>query len=125
VVARQKWALFVAAGLALTGLGVVAGGEMPAIVTVLIGGSAVAAAARVARRQPARQAMPWKCFAAAGGLFLVSGLVRFGHGLLIGVEEPYPSPAEAFVFLFAAMIVLLVRSSGHVLRRTLDTARFG
>jgi diguanylate cyclase (GGDEF)-like protein/PAS domain S-box-containing protein len=99
VVARQKWALFLAGGLALTALGATVGGEAPAIVTLLIGCPAVIAALSVARHRARGQARPWWCFAVSGGLFLVSGIVRFGHGLLIGVEEPYPSPADLFVFL--------------------------
>jgi diguanylate cyclase (GGDEF)-like protein/PAS domain S-box-containing protein len=64
-------------------------GQVVAVVSVV-------AAWRGARRSPLRR--PWILFALGATLFLVGNVVRVVHGVMVGVEAPFPSPAEAFYY---------------------------
>ena len=73
-------------GLTLAGLGFYA---QPLIVLGL-----VAAFVRI-RVLPKEMKRPWVLFAWGGSLMFAGGVVRFAHGLVVGVERPLPSPADA------------------------------
>jgi diguanylate cyclase (GGDEF)-like protein/PAS domain S-box-containing protein len=49
-----------------------------------------------ALRAPLRR--PWIVFALGATSFLVGNVVRVVHGVMVGVEAPFPSPAEAFYY---------------------------
>ena len=66
----------------------------------------------------------------AGAIFLVGIVVRSAHGMAIGVEQPFPSPADLFhvpgylLFLGVAWKVYRARADRHDTDAWLDAAAF-
>jgi diguanylate cyclase (GGDEF)-like protein/PAS domain S-box-containing protein len=48
---------------------------------------------------------PWWCFGLGGALLLTATLVRFVHGTAVGVDYPFPSPADLLVFAGYGLLV--------------------
>ncbi|MBV9952327.1 MAG: EAL domain-containing protein [Acidimicrobiia bacterium] len=49
------------------------------------------------RKLPGAAGKAWKWFGTAGIAFLVAGIVRTVHGMLIDEDRPFPSPADIFI----------------------------
>ncbi|MFQ5557067.1 MAG: putative bifunctional diguanylate cyclase/phosphodiesterase [Acidimicrobiales bacterium] len=65
---------------------------------------------RELRRRPEIERRPWMLIAAAALTALLSALVRFGHGLIIGVDYAYPSPADLLAYCAYVLTILAARS---------------
>ncbi|MCP4083949.1 MAG: PAS domain S-box protein, partial [Actinomycetia bacterium] len=57
------------------------------------------------KRRPDIGRKPWGLTAAGGFVALLSALVRVGHGLVVGVNYPYPSPADLLAYLSYALFI--------------------
>ena len=49
------------------------------------------------RKLPGAAGKAWKWFGTAGVAFLIAGIVRTVHGMLIDEDRPFPSPADVFI----------------------------
>jgi len=112
-VGGKTWTRFLLVGLLVAGAGAIAGEPIVGIVLQLLGWVAVTVAFVKTRSWTWRQRLPWLFVEAAGALFLIAGLVRTVHAALSGVDDPFPSVADAFFICgYLALIigeVLLVR----------------
>ena len=64
------------------------------IIYILIGLTAtVAGPIGIARHRP-EISRPWVLFSTGAGLFVGSAIVRAAHGAIVGVVDPFPSPAD-------------------------------
>jgi diguanylate cyclase (GGDEF)-like protein/PAS domain S-box-containing protein len=94
-------------------IGAVASESVRAGVIQLTGWTAIALTVAATRSWGPRRRQTWYWLTAAGALFLLGGLARFVHGTVAGVDDPYPSIADAlFVAGYLSLIVgevLLVR----------------
>ncbi|MGH9050180.1 MAG: PAS domain S-box protein, partial [Acidimicrobiia bacterium] len=99
----------------------VIGGPVSAVVIQLTGWTAIVVPLVRMRTWSGRQRLPWLLCAAAGGLFLLGSITRFVHAGLAGVDEPFPSVADA---LFLTGYVALILGELFLIRfRTLETER--
>jgi diguanylate cyclase (GGDEF)-like protein/PAS domain S-box-containing protein len=100
-----SWRRFLVAGLA----GVVLVGVAPAayqpVLTLVLSVSALVAMRRGTRRWAGDNARPWRLLYAGGWLFVVAQLVRAGHGMVVGVPKPFPSPADAVYYVGYALLI--------------------
>jgi diguanylate cyclase (GGDEF)-like protein/PAS domain S-box-containing protein len=101
--------------------GAVIGGSVLSVVVQLTGWTAVVLPIARMRSWGRRERLPWVCCAAGGALFLLGSIARFVHGGLVGVEEPFPSLADA---LFVGGYLALILGELFLIRfRTLQAER--
>jgi diguanylate cyclase (GGDEF)-like protein/PAS domain S-box-containing protein len=68
--------------------------------------------------EPHRRA--WTLFTAGGTLIFLAALARVGHGALIGIADPVPSPADA---IFVSGYIAFILGALDFLRRRSDAVR--
>ncbi len=103
---RRGWIRFLAGTLMVVTVGLVGGPDVMPIAVQVIGWAAVVVLVPVDRHNRGGTARVWRWFAAGGALCLLAGIVRFVHGSIAGVENPFPSPADAlFVPGYLALIL--------------------
>jgi diguanylate cyclase (GGDEF)-like protein/PAS domain S-box-containing protein len=92
--------------LASIGLGLLQLTDAQGILLQLMGWASVAAVPYgVWAWKPPRRG-PWWCFGLGGAVLLTSALVRFVHGMAVGLEYPFPSPADLLVFVGYGLLVV-------------------
>ncbi|MDG2114798.1 MAG: diguanylate cyclase, partial [Actinomycetota bacterium] len=117
---------FVLAGIVVLVIAGIGGVEARATAYTLLGLATFAATIIGARRHKPGTAKPWYLLSAGVLAFVVGGVVRSIHGSMIGVENPFPSPADiatvmAYVFLVLGLRDLLrSRSFRADITTTLD-----
>ena len=123
---RRPWVFFLAVGLLAVTLTLVAGSTLRPFIAQLVSWVALVVAVGALRRKDPRTVLPWYCFATAGVFFLVGGLSRAAHGLVIGINEPFPSPADAFfivgygLLLAGEIILIRVRTTEREIDNLID-----
>jgi diguanylate cyclase (GGDEF)-like protein/PAS domain S-box-containing protein len=124
-VGGTAWKKFLAAGLVAAALSTVvslfAGAVVLGLVIQVVGWTAIAIPLVRMRSWSRQERLPWLCFAAAGALFLLAGLVRAVHSAVSGVEHPFPSVAD---ILFVPGYVALLAGEIRLIRfRTIEVER--
>lgn len=112
-ISSRAWSIYLVLGVVATFAYFLLPEIAQGVFNIFIGASAVVALLAGARRQTAVRGLPLYLF--AGGLALLTAgdaIYAFYQGVL-GVEDPFPSPADAFYLanypFFVAALVLLVR----------------
>jgi len=103
--------------LALAAVLAAAGAALPSdlasVVVELAGACGMIALWRGSRANHAPFLLPFKLVVAGGSSFLIGNIVRTIHGTLVGLDAPFPSPADVLYFIGYGCIVagfaLLVR----------------
>lgn len=126
-IVKVRWRTLVAAGVLVAGV-IAVGGDVVApfaragaAVTFLVVGSSMV------RAHPGRASRPWAIMIVGAMLAFLSAVVRLVHGLQIGEEYAYPSPADvlaygAYACLFlAGMSFVRSRSIERQLHNTVDS----
>ena len=102
----STWQVLLAAGALATVVGWLIGPELRSLfVPVVAVAGQVIVYLRI-RRLPPDARSAWLVLWLAGLIILVASLVRFVHGVIIGVDTPLPSPADALFFVGYALLVL-------------------
>ncbi len=114
-VKQRGWLIFLLAGLLLSLVAGVSGStSLIGIVTQLAGWSSVGVGLSIARRSPKETGRPWLFFALGGGAFLVAGIVRTLHGMVVHIDRPFPSPADAIALSGHVMLIIGSTLLGHL-----------
>ncbi len=114
-VKQRGWLVFLVFGLlASLGAGLTGSPTIIGIVTQVVGWASVGIGLSIAKRSPKEVGRPWIFFGLAGAAFLVAGVVRSVHGMLIGVERPFPSPADAIALSGHVMLIIGGTLLGHL-----------
>ena len=114
-VKQRAWLAYLILGLALSvAAGFSTSESLIGIVTQLAGWTAAGIGLSIARRSPREIGRPWQFFAGAATAFLVAGLVRMVHGMIIDVDRPFPSPADAIALTGHVMLIIGSTLLGHL-----------
>lgn len=110
---RRAALLFAIASAGLLGYGALAGVDARASIYTLLGVATIVATTVGVRRHKPSSVTPW--YLLAGGIlaFVLAGIARAIHGSAIGVENPFPSPAD---FLGVSGYILLIFGLRALLR---------
>jgi diguanylate cyclase (GGDEF)-like protein/PAS domain S-box-containing protein len=92
-----------------------------AIARAVVAVALLAIGARRLRGVPSRTGRPWRIILTGGAVVLVSALVRLIHGLMIGVDYAYPSPAD--VLAYTAYGLMIAGAVSFVRVRTTERYR--
>ena len=112
---RDGWIVYLVAGSAVsTVAAVTAGPTANGLLQQLLGWCSVAIGIIIARRSEGMVRRTWLCFALASSAFLVGGLARTIHGALIGVERPFPSPADTVLVVGHVLLISGSILLGHL-----------
>jgi diguanylate cyclase (GGDEF)-like protein/PAS domain S-box-containing protein len=76
----------------------------------------------VGRRLKGAAGKAWKWFGTAGVAFLVAGIVRTVHGMLIDEDRPFPSPADVFITIGQLALIIGGVTLGHLRSPARDRA---
>jgi diguanylate cyclase (GGDEF)-like protein/PAS domain S-box-containing protein len=113
---RGRWTRALSLGLFALACNALLGGPARPAIALLSGSICIGLTVSGARRLNPEVRQPWTLIAAGGGLFLFANLVRAIHGSIIAVNNPFPSPADAFIYLGYASLILgmlaLIRARG-------------
>jgi len=113
--AANGWAVFLAGGLVVSAaVGLSGSSDAVGVAVQLTGWASVAIGVRIARRSPTAARRTWLCFAGAASCFLIGGLGRSIHGSLIGIERPFPSPADTVLFVGHGLLITGSIALGHL-----------
>ena len=94
----RRWLVFLVGGLVGTIAAGVSGSFVAAALAAQVfGWWGSLGAFSASRRLSGAASKAWKFFGTAGLAFLIAGIVRTVHGMLIDVERPFPSPADVFI----------------------------
>ncbi len=80
--------------------------DVQGVILQLVGWASVIAVPLGVRAWQPPQRRPWWCFGLAGAMLLLSALVRAAHGLATDADYPFPSPADAIVFLGYGLLIV-------------------
>ncbi len=112
---EKGWLAYLVAGaLVSTIAAIVAGPTANGVLQQLLGWSSVAIGVGIARRSEGMVRRTWLCFAGASSAFLIGGVIRTVHGLVIDVERPFPSPAEAALVVGHLLLITGSILLGHL-----------
>jgi diguanylate cyclase (GGDEF)-like protein/PAS domain S-box-containing protein len=112
---RDGWIVYLVAGsFVSTVAAIIAGPTANGALQQLLGWGSVVIGIGIARRSEGMVRRTWFCFALASSAFLVGGLVRTLHGTLIGVERPFPSPADPVVIIGHLLLIAGSILLGHL-----------
>ena len=123
---RRAAAIFVVVGFAVLAAATLTDVETRGSAYTLLGLATVVATIVGVRRHRPSAATPWYLLSAGALSFVIGGIARAVHGSMIGVENPFPSPADlftvsAYVFLVLGLRALLQSRSFRVdITTTLD-----
>ncbi|MCU1352208.1 MAG: diguanylate cyclase/phosphodiesterase with sensor(s) [Acidimicrobiales bacterium] len=106
--AIRPWRAMVAVGLLLGAIAPAFGVTVVGAMVQIVGWGAIVATWYTSRNEPKRQRGPWVALMAAGGLFLVAGIVRAVHASISGIDRPFPSPADPLIMLSYLCLILTV-----------------
>ena len=92
----RAWLVFLLVGLAVS-IGAAATGsiEIMGVASLGFGLAASVIGIVVSRTDPDGSGRPWRYFTLAGLAFVSATIVRVVHGVVIDVDAPFPSPADA------------------------------
>ena len=97
-VRSRRWLVFLVGGIVGTIVAGVSGSFVAAALAAQVfGWWGSMGAFSASRKLPGAASKAWKFFGTAGLAFLIAGIVRTVHGMVIDVERPFPSPADVFV----------------------------
>ena len=114
-VKQRGWLLFLVTGLLISFVaGLTGSSSIIGIVTQLAGWASVGIGLSIARRSPKGVGRPWLFFALGGAAFLVAGVVRSLHAMLIHIDRPFPSPADAIALSGHLMLIIGSTLLGHL-----------
>ena len=106
---RAAWS-FLVVGLGVLALAAAAGTEARESAFTLLGLAAIAATIVGVRRHRPSNSTPWYLISAGVLAFVVGGIARAAHGSMLGVDNPFPSPADIFTASAYVFIVLGLRA---------------
>ena len=114
-VKQRAWLVYLVVGLVISlGAGIQGSAGLNGLVTQVVGWASVGIGLSIARRSPKGTGRPWLFFALAASAFLVAGAVRTLHGMIIGVDRPFPSPADAIALSGHVMLIIGGTLLGHL-----------
>ncbi|HEX2575101.1 MAG TPA: EAL domain-containing protein [Aquihabitans sp.] len=114
-VKQRGWLIYLIVGLAASFVaGLTGSASIIGIVTQVAGWSSVAIGLSVARRSQKDSSRPWVLFALAASAFLVAGVVRSAHGVVVGVDRPFPSPADVIALSGHVLLIIGGTLLGHL-----------
>ena len=114
-VRSRAWLVFLVAGLVATlGAGISGSTTAVGLVVQVAGWGSAFIGLSIAVRSRGAIRRAWACFTGAAAMFLVGGIVRAVHGAIIGVERPFPSPADVFVTIGQLLLICGGLLLGHL-----------
>ncbi|QYG90990.1 EAL domain-containing protein [Iamia sp. SCSIO 61187] len=112
---QNGWVVALVAGLVVSVAGALTlGPTANGLLQQILGWASVSIGITIARRSEGMVRRTWWCFALASSAFLIGGLARTVHGLLIDVERPFPSPAEAALVVGHILLITGSILLGHL-----------
>ncbi len=114
-VKERSWLVYLVLGLtASLAAGLNGSSAGTGVLTQVLGWSSVCIGLAIAHRSPKEVGRPWALFALAASAFLIAGVVRSAHGLVVGIDRPFPSPAD--VIALSGHVLLIIGSTllGHL-----------
>ena len=119
----RRWLVFLVGGLVGTIAAGVSGSFVAAALAAQVfGWWGSLGAFSASRRLSGAAGKAWKFFGTAGLAFLIAGIVRTVHGMLIDVERPFPSPADVFVAIGQLALIFGGILLGHLRSPSRDRA---
>ena len=115
LVKQRGWLVYLVVGLLVsTAAGATGSSSAIGIVTQVFGWASVAIGLSIVRRSPREVGRPWLFFGLAGAAFLVAGIVRSVHGVIVDLDRPFPSPADAIALSGHVMLIIGGTLLGHL-----------
>jgi hypothetical protein len=122
-VRSRRWLVFLVGGLVGTIAAGVSGSFVAAALAAQVfGWWGSLGAFSASRRLSGAASKAWKFFGTAGLAFLIAGIVRTVHGMLIDVERPFPSPADVFITIGQIALIIGGILLGHLRSPARDRA---
>lgn len=100
------WLRAVVLGCAITLVGVALGGIYVTVARTVVALGFAAVGFYAIRNSLTLKSRPWKLIIIGGLVALLSAFVRVGHGILVGEDYPYPSPADVIVLVSYVLFLL-------------------
>jgi diguanylate cyclase (GGDEF)-like protein/PAS domain S-box-containing protein len=114
-VSRRPWAVFLTLGLVASVAAAISGSVgVIGLVTQVAGWTSVGIGLSIIRRSPRETGRPWLYFVLAASAFLVAAMVRTVHGIVIDIDRPLPSIADAIALSGHVCLVIGGTLLGHL-----------